>query len=159
MTPANSQRLANLHKPGGAVADGRGSIQAGVLPLTPLTGRPLSPPPQVYPVVVHASWSSSSYLGMFRTNGKLLFDTGSIDYAGSGVVHMTGGVAAAVGCAILGPRLGRFRADGTVRLHSPHLFLPTWPLCSRILRSTAQGMIGGAEAPSGDMLRSVFCWR
>lgn len=67
----------------------------------------------VYPVVVHASWSTSSYLGMFRTNGPLLFGSGSIDYAGSGVVHMTGGIAAAVGCAILGPRLGRFRSDGT----------------------------------------------
>jgi len=67
----------------------------------------------VYPVVVHASWSGSSYLGMFRDNGDLLFGTGSIDYAGSGVVHMTGGVAAAVVCAILGPRLGRFRSDGS----------------------------------------------
>jgi Amt family ammonium transporter len=74
----------------------------------------------VYPVVVHSMWSSSSYIGAFRTNGKLLFGTGAIDYAGSGVVHMTGGIAAAVGCAILGPRLGRFRADGTAVEYAAH---------------------------------------
>lgn len=75
----------------------------------------------VYPIIVRASWSGYSWLGAFRTEGgRLLFGTGSIDFAGSGVVHMTGGVAALVGCAILGPRLGRFRADGTAVEYAAH---------------------------------------
>jgi Amt family ammonium transporter len=42
--------------------------------------------------------------------------SGAIDFAGSGAVHMVGGYAAAAGCWIIGPRIGRFNADGTVSL-------------------------------------------
>jgi hypothetical protein len=45
------------------------------------------------------------------TNDKL-FKVGMIDFAGSGVVHMVGGFAGLMGAMIVGPRTGRFGADG-----------------------------------------------
>src|SRR6202022_105798 len=39
---------------------------------------------------------------------------GHVDFAGSTVVHMTGGVTALAGTLALGPRVGKFRRDGTI---------------------------------------------
>ena len=39
---------------------------------------------------------------------KLLFDVGAIDFAGSTVVHIVGGMSALIGAICLGPRQGRF---------------------------------------------------
>ena len=67
----------------------------------------------VYPVVVHWVWDSNGWLTAFKPTDKL-FDCGMYDFAGSGVVHMTGGVAGLMGAMIVGPRTGRFGPDGRV---------------------------------------------
>jgi Amt family ammonium transporter len=65
----------------------------------------------VYPVIVHWVWSPKGWLSGFNTVNPL-FGSGMIDFAGSGVVHMTGGLAGLMGCIMVGPRLGRFDSNG-----------------------------------------------
>ncbi|KAA8548901.1 hypothetical protein F0562_000585 [Nyssa sinensis] len=58
------------------------------------------------------------------TPGNLLFGSGVIDFAGSGVVHMVGGIAGLWGALIEGPRIGRFDHSGrsvALRGHSATL--------------------------------------
>jgi ammonium transporter, Amt family len=45
---------------------------------------------------------------------------GHVDFAGASVVHMTGGLTGLAGALVLGPRLGKFRADGTVAAMPGH---------------------------------------
>jgi Amt family ammonium transporter len=45
---------------------------------------------------------------------------GHVDFAGSSVVHMTGGITALAGAIVLGPRTGKFRADGTTSAMPGH---------------------------------------
>jgi len=68
----------------------------------------------VYPAVVHWSWTETGWLGPWRENGAKLLGSGMLDFAGSGVVHMTGGIAGLMGAWIVGPRTGRFAPDGRV---------------------------------------------
>merc|ERR1711871_1815760 len=77
----------------------------------------------VYPCVVHWGWSGDAWLvdgcTFERTSGAcdgLSF----FDFAGSGIVHLTGGIVAFCLAAIVGPRDGRFSEDGKVNLLQPH---------------------------------------
>ncbi|KAK4793524.1 hypothetical protein SAY86_023959 [Trapa natans] len=77
----------------------------------------------VYPVVSHWFWSSDGWASAFKTSDRL-FGTGVIDFAGSGVVHMVGGIAGLWGAFIEGPRIGRFDHSGramVLRGHSASL--------------------------------------
>ncbi|CAN0892750.1 Ammonium transporter 1 member 2 [Linum grandiflorum] len=78
----------------------------------------------VYPVVSHWVWSGDGWASATRPNDKLLFGSGAIDFAGSGVVHMVGGIAGLWGALIEGPRIGRFDRSGrsvALRGHSASL--------------------------------------
>lgn len=78
----------------------------------------------VYPVVVHAVWNSDGFLCAFGNSPNKFLDLGMIDFAGSGVVHMTGGATALVGAIVLGPRIGRFNDENGNPLPEPVTFPP-----------------------------------
>jgi len=77
----------------------------------------------VYPVVVHAIWNEDGFLSAFDTVDPLA-GVGMVDFAGSGVVHMTGGCTALVAAIILGPRIGRFYDIEGNALPEPKAFPP-----------------------------------
>jgi Amt family ammonium transporter len=68
----------------------------------------------IYPIFGSWAWGS-----LYQGSGWLEA-RGFIDFAGSTVVHSIGGWAALAGAVVLGPRLGRYGADGTPRAIPGH---------------------------------------
>ena len=65
----------------------------------------------VYPIVAHWVWAQPGWMcawNLYEGTSDPLNDVGVVDFAGSGVVHMTGGLAGLIGAATVGPRIGRF---------------------------------------------------
>jgi Amt family ammonium transporter len=70
----------------------------------------------IYPVVVHWTWGGGLIAEYINWG-----DAGSYsDFAGSGIVHLTGGVAAYMGAKALGPRIGKYDEDGKPRAIPGH---------------------------------------
>jgi Amt family ammonium transporter len=71
----------------------------------------------VYPLVGGWIWGGGWLQNLGRIAG---FGHGAVDFAGSGVVHMIGGSVALAGCLIIGPRIGKFNADGSANALPGH---------------------------------------
>jgi Amt family ammonium transporter len=72
----------------------------------------------------HWTWSGPGWLTAFTGEEDQIFNSGVIDFAGSGVVHGTGGFSALIAAFIIGPRRGRFDSEGNpqpMRGHSAPL--------------------------------------
>jgi ammonium transporter, Amt family len=82
-----------------------------------------------YPLFGAWTWGGG-WLNQLGNNLELGF--GYVDFAGSGVVHAMGGIAALAGAAVLGPRIGKYGADGKPRTlpghHIPMAMLGTFIL-------------------------------
>ena len=68
----------------------------------------------LYPLVAHWAWNEGGWASPIKE--KRLFGSGAVDYAGSAVVHITGGLAALIACIIVGPRVGRFNSGIVMEL-------------------------------------------
>ncbi len=109
----------------------------------------------IYPMEGSWTWGGNAVFGMYT-----LGDLGFLDFAGSGIVHMAGAAAALAGVLLLGPRAGKYRADGSVNA-IPGANLPLATLGTFILWLGWFGFNGGsvlatASVESANAVAVVF---
>ena len=97
----------------------------------------------IYPIVGAWTWG-----------GGWLSEMGFQDFAGSTIVHSTGGWAALAGALIIGPRLGKFRDDGSVKV-TPPSNVPIVTLGVFILWLGWFGFNGGSQLALGSAADAV----
>ena len=98
----------------------------------------------VYPI--EAGW-------MWNPNGWLA-QLGAVDFAGSIAIHMVGGVAALVGAAILGPRIGKYGKNGKVNAIPGHSI--TLGALGMLILWFAWYGFNGAAAENGERLGQIL---
>lgn len=98
----------------------------------------------VYPIEAHWIWGGTAWLT----------DLGFVDFAGSCAIHMVGGISALIGAAFLGPRIGKYDANGKSKPILGHNLLAGALGCF-ILWFGWYGF-NGAAATSIDQLAQIF---
>ncbi len=99
----------------------------------------------IYPMVGAMTWGG----------GLLTEQFGFVDFAGSTIVHSTGGWAALMGVLIVGPRIGKFRKDGSVH-PTPPSNVPIVTLGVLILWLGWLGFNGGSVLALGSAESAVI---
>jgi Amt family ammonium transporter len=105
----------------------------------------------VYPIYGNWVWGGG-WLSQLGANFGL--GHGVVDFAGSSVVHLVGGVAALAGAIIIGPRIGKFNADGTPNTIPGHN-IPMALLGTFILALGWFGFNPGSTLAGGDFRISI----
>ncbi|TNE77570.1 MAG: ammonium transporter [Gammaproteobacteria bacterium] len=88
--------------------------------------------------------------GMWKWGGGFLDAAGFQDFAGSGVVHLCGAAAALAGVLLLGPRKGKYTADGRINA-IPGANMPLAAIGMFILWMGWFGFNGGSELKVSDI--------
>ncbi len=93
-------------------------------------------------------------IGAWTWGGGWLNQMGFQDFAGSTIVHSTGGWAALAGAMVVGPRTGKFRPDGSVK-PTPPSNVPFVTLGVLILWFGWLGFNGGSQLALGGVVDAV----
>jgi Amt family ammonium transporter len=102
----------------------------------------------IYPMEGNWTWGGGSVFGLYK-----LSDLGWSDFAGSGIVHMAGAAAALSGVLLLGPREGKYSADGKARA-IPGANLPLATLGTFILWMGWFGFNGGSVLATSSVVNA-----
>ena len=105
----------------------------------------------IYPIFGNWVWGGGWLAQLGKEFG---LGHGHVDFAGSSVVHMVGGVAALVGARILGPRIGKYSRDGRVNTIPGH-DMPMAILGVLILAFGWFGFNAGSTLSGGDLRIAV----
>jgi ammonium transporter, Amt family len=101
----------------------------------------------IYPIYANWVWGGGWLSALGRNLG---LGHGQVDFAGSSVVHMTGGVIALVAAKVLGPRLGKYTPRGEVRPIPAHN-MPMVVLGTFILAFGWLGLTVGSSSTGPDV--------
>jgi Amt family ammonium transporter len=106
----------------------------------------------IYPIYGNWVWGG----GWLATLGKdFHLGHGHVDFAGSSVVHMTGGMLALVGAWLVGPRIGKYNRDGSANAIPGHN-IPMAVIGTFILAFGWFGFNAGSTLAGTDLRISVI---